>query len=56
MELDWNQIVMRGKSGIGVSEADALAITGLREGGWGEHCKCDGSCCQFLQCHFHFYS
>ena len=31
MELDWNQIVMRGKSGIGVSEAEALAITGLRE-------------------------
>ena len=31
MELDWNQIVMRGKSGIGVSESEALAITKLRE-------------------------
>ena len=31
MELDWNQIVMRGKSGIGVSEDEALAITDLRE-------------------------
>ena len=31
MELDWNQIVARGKSGIGVSEAEALAITELRE-------------------------
>jgi biotin synthase len=31
MQLDWNDIVARGVRGVGVSEAEALAITALRE-------------------------
>ena len=31
MELDWSGIIARGRQGIGVSEAEALAITRLRE-------------------------
>jgi len=31
MQLDWEEIIQRGKQGIGVSESEALAITALRE-------------------------
>ena len=29
MRLNWEDIIARGQQGIGVSEAEALAITGL---------------------------